>query len=203
MLRLRSAGRQLSKSLGPPACPLGCDRACTMAHPSTPSLGDVTVFCQRRYPLSGARPSSARRAGFSISVAPWIALAVILFPSFAQEAAHRAASQKRGSIRVSRRTSSVGRGCEALPLWPRWEWSGDDDASYGSASARRLSSEGLSRAILAIFTLDGPLPLSTGGERRMPPFTWLILPVVICLSQRLSHASVSTCCQMAKPRTPH
>ena len=35
------------------------------------------------------------------------------------------------------------------------------------------------------------------------PFTWLILPVVICLSQRLSHASVSTCRQMAKPRTAH
>ena len=37
----------------------------------------------------------------------------------------------------------------------------------------------------------------------VPPFTWLILPVVICLSQRLSHASVSTCRQMAKPRTAH
>ena len=36
-----------------------------------------------------------------------------------------------------------------------------------------------------------------------PPLTWLILPVVICLSQRLSHASVSTCRQMAKPRTAH
>ena len=34
-------------------------------------------------------------------------------------------------------------------------------------------------------------------------FTWLILPVVICLSQRLSHESVSTCRQMAKPRTAH
>ena len=37
----------------------------------------------------------------------------------------------------------------------------------------------------------------------LPLFTWLILPVVICLSQRLSHASVSTCRQMAKPRTAH
>ena len=41
------------------------------------------------------------------------------------------------------------------------------------------------------------------GSSLLPLFTWLILPVVICLSQRLSHASVSTCRQMAKPRTAH
>ena len=29
------------------------------------------------------------------------------------------------SVSGSRRTSSVGRGCEALPLWPRWERRGD------------------------------------------------------------------------------
>ena len=140
-----------------------------MAHPSTPSLGDVTVFYQRRYPLSGARPSSARRAGFSISVAPWIGLS-ILFPSFAQEPRGlRAVSQRRGSTRVSGRTSSVGRGCEALPLWPRWEWSGDD-ASYGSASARPFAGRALFDRSIARFDLDGPLPLAgrRDGCLRLP-----------------------------------
>src|SRR6266496_5160048 len=33
--------------------------------------------------------------------------------------------------------------------------------------------------------------------------TWLILPVVICLSQRLSHACLSTCRIKAKPRMAH
>jgi hypothetical protein len=33
--------------------------------------------------------------------------------------------------------------------------------------------------------------------------TWLILPVVICLSQRLSHACLSTSPRMVKPRMAH
>ena len=33
--------------------------------------------------------------------------------------------------------------------------------------------------------------------------TWLILPVVICLSQRLSHACLSTSPSMVKPRMAH
>ena len=33
--------------------------------------------------------------------------------------------------------------------------------------------------------------------------TWLILPVVICLSQRLSHACLSTSRIKAKPRMAH
>ena len=33
--------------------------------------------------------------------------------------------------------------------------------------------------------------------------TWLILPVVICLSQRLSHACLSTCLNTVKPRIAH
>ena len=33
--------------------------------------------------------------------------------------------------------------------------------------------------------------------------TWLILPVVICLSQRLSHACLSTSLNMVKPRMAH
>ena len=44
--------------------------------------------------------------------------------------------------------------------------------------------------------------------RRSPTFsnelaTWLILPVVICLSQRLSHACVSTSFDPVKPRMAH
>ena len=41
------------------------------------------------------------------------------------------------------------------------------------------------------------LALSTGAA------TWLILPVVICLSQRLSHACLSTGLSKAKPRMAH
>lgn len=33
--------------------------------------------------------------------------------------------------------------------------------------------------------------------------TWLILPVVICLSQRLSHACLSTSLNTVKPRMAH
>ena len=33
--------------------------------------------------------------------------------------------------------------------------------------------------------------------------TWLILPVVICLSQRLSHACLSTSLTKGKPRMAH
>jgi hypothetical protein len=33
--------------------------------------------------------------------------------------------------------------------------------------------------------------------------TWLILPVVICLSQRLSHACLSTCRPKVKPQMAH
>jgi hypothetical protein len=35
------------------------------------------------------------------------------------------------------------------------------------------------------------------------PATWLILPVVICLSQRLSHACLSTSLSKVKPRMAH
>lgn len=38
------------------------------------------------------------------------------------------------------------------------------------------------------YTKDGYSPSPPGGGGRA---TWLILPVVICLSQRLSHACVS------------
>jgi len=56
--------------------------------------------------------------------------------------------------------------------------------------------------------LWGPLPF--GGElllgaREAPEMlnTWLILPVIICLSQRLSHARVSTGLHTVKLRMAH
>ena len=57
--------------------------------------------------------------------------------------------------------------------------------------------------------------LLTFDSRAPPPFpewddpihvrtaTWLILPVVICLSQRLSHACLSTSLTKVKPRMAH
>ena len=39
------------------------------------------------------------------------------------------------SVSGSRRTSSVGRGCEALPLWPRWERRGDSSTLKMRSSA--------------------------------------------------------------------
>ena len=87
------------------------------------------------------------------------------------------------SVSGSRRTSSVGRGCEALPLWPRWERRGDSSTlkmrSPAGFTPRRWSRAFLLKQVVV------------GLSFLLPPFTWLILPVVICLSQRLSHASVS------------
>ena len=58
-----------------------------------------------------------------------------------------------------------------------------------------------------------PEPLNSGpvGRLRTPlrlpthvrTATWLILPVVICLSQRLSHACLSTSLTKVKPRMAH
>ncbi len=46
-------------------------------------------------------------------------------------------------------------------------------------------------------------PVSLSGETVVMIATWLILPVVICLSQRLSHACLSTSLKMVKPRMAH
>ena len=56
---------------------------------------------------------------------------------------------------------------------------------YLSRSERRWLSRAVVRSRCETPKMDGSFP-------DVPPFTWLILPVVICLSQRLSHASVST-----------
>ena len=106
------------------------------------------------------------------------------------------------SVSGSRRTSSVGRGCEALPLWPRWERRGD------SLTQKCVHHRGVSLSLSSGSRVWPSVVVSLTkqvvvGSFLLPLFTWLILPVVICLSQRLSHASVSTCRQMAKPRTAH
>lgn len=52
-----------------------------------------------------------------------------------------------------------------------------------------------------LWTLVIVSPLSTElTEHKVP---WLILPVVICLSQRLSHACLSACRIKVKPRMAH
>ncbi len=44
---------------------------------------------------------------------------------------------------------------------------------------------------------------AVGAPFRCRTATWLILPVVICLSQRLSHACLSTSLTKVKPRMAH
>ena len=70
----------------------------------------------------------------------------------------------------------------------------------------------LLRKILKSFPGSGSLvSLAKGALWRTFPFcnvccpiaTWLILPVVICLSQRLSHACLSTNFYIVKPRMAH
>ena len=95
------------------------------------------------------------------------------------------------SVSGSRRTSSVGRGCEALPLWPRWERRGD------SLTQKCVHHRGVSLSLSSGSRVWPSVVVSLTkqvvvGSFLLPLFTWLILPVVICLSQRLSHASVST-----------
>ena len=70
------------------------------------------------------------------------------------------------SVSGSRRTSSVGRGCEALPLWPRWERRGDSSTYenaftggvYPSAVVPRFSLETSGRWTLvpssAVYLVD-------------------------------------------------
>ena len=92
---------------------------------------------------------------------------------------------------VSRSISPAGRRCEALAL----------PAAVGIVRRRVVSRQPLRspgrRAVLRFDAVDSRALTSVSA------FTWLILPVVICLSQRLSHASVSTRRPMAKPRTAH
>ena len=49
----------------------------------------------------------------------------------------------------------------------------------------------------------GPHSCQSGLPLLIRTATWLILPVVICLSQRLSHACLSTSLTKVKPRMAH
>ena len=63
----------------------------------------------------------------------------------------------------------------------------------------------LSKATLGCVRPWSLWPGSCGAPVIMPTVvaTWLILPVVICLSQRLSHACLSTSLIKVKPRMAH
>ena len=50
---------------------------------------------------------------------------------------------------------------------------------------------------------NSSVPQGTVGQPRRTIVTWLILPVVICLSQRLSHACLSISNYTAKLRMAH
>lgn len=61
---------------------------------------------------------------------------------------------------------------------------------YHASSSRRMSRR----------VASDVLPLAEATLNEAP---WLILPVVICLSQRLSHACLSACRIKVKPRMAH
>ena len=79
------------------------------------------------------------------------------------------------------------------------------DAGHGDAFLRRVRSgeqgrEGRSTRVVPVRSLStstvaepkrNSLAFQRGGESKAWTVTWLILPVVICLSQRLSHACPS------------
>lgn len=52
-------------------------------------------------------------------------------------------------------------------------------------------------------SLIGSCSGEPSGDPRLPSDTWLILPVVICLSQRLSHACLSSYLYTVKLRMAH
>ena len=60
----------------------------------------------------------------------------------------------------SRRTSSVGRGCEALPLWPRWERRGDSSTLKMRSSAGSFFTPRWSRVFLLKQVVVGLVPSS-------------------------------------------
>ena len=68
--------------------------------------------------------------------------------------------------------------------------------AYERASRSRTTDRPNERLMLAG-------PGAPGRLERERTATWLILPVVICLSQRLSHACLSTYLDTVKPRMAH
>lgn len=63
-----------------------------------------------------------------------------------------------------------------------------------------LVSDALSSIHRAVSCVRAQLVCALHGHGEAP---WLILPVVICLSQRLSHACLSACRIKVKPRMAH
>ena len=73
-----------------------------------------------------------------------------------------------------------------------------------SARSRGFAADDAQQRSLGVrFPEDGRSSHSRGGEPRRSIAIWLILPVVICLSQRLSHACLSTNLHMVKLRMAH
>ena len=64
------------------------------------------------------------------------------------------------SVSGSRRTSSVGRGCEALPLWPRWERRGDSSSTLKMRSPAGFTPRRWSRVFLSKQVVVGLVPSS-------------------------------------------
>jgi len=77
---------------------------------------------------------------------------------------------------------------------PACETGGNNDTQHGLSPARE------SRAARSS-TDSGRVSLRASERTHEAP--WLILPVVICLSQRLSHACLSACRIKVKPRMAH
>lgn len=130
--------------------------------------------------------------------------------------------QRRGPVPSSRRAercSSEGFLCPSVRL-SRLSTPTNASPCGGRRECRtaterddsRLSVRGLSNGGPAVAAGPASLPgtrppneISSPSRNSSPvgEATWLILPVVICLSQRLSHACLSTCRIKAKPRMAH
>ncbi len=137
--------------------------------------------------------------------------------------------QGLGTVRPSDCSS---RGSRAVVPWPQFQAIRLGDSLLGLARrgvcsphrrAERLAASGYGSSTETVAQLGsekcvartGPSSLGGRGSRRRVGTrwhpgrrahaiaTWLILPVVICLSQRLSHACLSISLNMVKPRMAH
>ena len=122
---------------------------------------------QRRAPLS--------RAGSFKGPRQWclpIRIPRVAFtgdsPSFARGSFfHERLSHRHGAYRVSRRTSSVGRGCEALPLRPRWETRGDENPSSNLTPGFRALRDDYTRVIGRFSSLNSSVYLVDPASSHM------------------------------------
>ena len=114
------------------------------------------------------------------------------------------------SFRVGR--AALRRGGRHAVTDTRWAvrvFAEDSTATSGSRASRSSPFGGRLRCVCRARGRRHRLPSRGGGVGRSSACArsraalWLILPVVICLSQRLSHACLSTNRLMAKPRMAH